>query len=35
MDKLVFDLETSALPPDRFGETQQEYLSRECRECAL
>ncbi|MCU0771961.1 MAG: ribonuclease H-like domain-containing protein [Verrucomicrobia bacterium] len=29
MAKLVFDIETSALPLDRFDETQQEYLFRE------
>src|SRR5262245_49148913 len=30
MAKLVFDIETSALPLDRFDEVQQEYLFREC-----
>jgi hypothetical protein len=35
MSKLVFDIETSALPLDRFDEAQQEYLFRECRERAL
>ena len=30
MAKLVFDIETSALPVDRFDEAQQEYLFREC-----
>jgi len=30
MAKLVFDIETSALPLDRFDEAQQEYLFREC-----
>ena len=29
MAKLVFDIETSALPLDHFDETQQEYLFRE------
>ena len=29
MAKLVFDIETSALPLDRFDEVQQEYLLRE------
>jgi DNA polymerase elongation subunit (family B) len=30
MAKLVFDIETSALPLDQFDEVQQEYLFREC-----
>ena len=30
MTKLVFDIETSALPPEHFDEAQQEYLFREC-----
>src|SRR5213075_1100933 len=30
MAKLVFDIETSALPLDRFDEAQKEYLFREC-----
>ena len=30
MAKLVFDIETSALPMERFDEAQQEYLFREC-----
>ncbi len=30
MPKLVFDIETTALPIDHFDETQQEYLFREC-----
>jgi DNA polymerase elongation subunit (family B) len=30
MPKLIFDIETSALPLDRFDEAQQEYLFREC-----
>src|SRR5215467_4497942 len=29
MAKLVFDIETSALPLDRFDEVQQEYLFRD------
>ena len=29
MAKLVFDIETSALPPESFDEVQQEYLFRE------
>jgi len=29
MAKLVFDIETSALPPETFDESQQEYLFRE------
>src|SRR6185295_14500897 len=29
MAKLVFDIETSALPPDSFDEAQQEYLFRD------
>jgi DNA polymerase elongation subunit (family B) len=31
MAKLVFDIETSALPLERFDEAQQEYLFRECQ----
>jgi 3'-5' exonuclease len=31
MAKLVFDIETSALPLDQFDEAQQEYLFRECQ----
>src|SRR6266567_46987 len=34
MAKLVFDIETSALPLDRFDEVQQEYLFRECAKIA-
>src|SRR5437762_12135025 len=34
MAKLVFDIETSALPLERFDETQQEYLFRECQKLA-
>src|SRR5436190_19366120 len=34
MAKLVFDIETSALPVDRFDEAQQEYLFRECGKIA-
>src|SRR5438445_8898597 len=34
MAKLVFDIETSALPLDRFDEAQQEYLFRECEKIA-
>src|SRR5437870_13896975 len=34
MAKLVFDIETSALPVDRFDEAQQEYLFRECQKLA-
>src|SRR5690348_3029056 len=30
MAKLVFDIESSALPLDGFDEAQQEYLFREC-----
>src|SRR6266481_5724494 len=30
MAKLVFDIETSALPLEHFDEAQQEYLFREC-----
>jgi DNA polymerase elongation subunit (family B) len=30
MARLVFDIESSALPLDRFDEAQQEYLFREC-----
>ena len=29
MAKLVFDIETSALPPETFDDAQQEYLFRE------
>src|SRR5262245_6397489 len=34
MAKLVFDIETSALPLDGFDEAQQEYLFRECERIA-
>jgi DNA polymerase elongation subunit (family B) len=34
MAKLVFDIETSALPLDQFDEAQQEYLFRECERIA-
>ena len=34
MAKLVFDIETSALPLDRFDEAQKEYLFRECGKIA-
>src|SRR5512141_337752 len=34
MAKLVFDIETSALPIERFDEVQQEYLFRECGKIA-
>ena len=34
MPKLVFDIETSALPLDRFDAVQQEYLFRECAKIA-
>ena len=34
MAKLVFDIETSALPLERFDEAQQEYLFRECEKLA-
>ncbi len=34
MAKLVFDIETSALPLDQFDQTQQEYLFRECEKIA-
>lgn len=34
MATLVFDIETSALPLDRFDEAQQEYLFRECGKIA-
>ena len=30
MATLVFDIETSALPPESFDEAQQEYLFRDC-----
>ena len=30
MARLVFDIETSALPLEQFDEAQQEYLFREC-----
>ena len=30
MAKLVFDIETSALPLENFDEAQREYLFREC-----
>src|ERR1051325_6890891 len=32
--KLVFDIETSALPVEMFDEVQQEYLFRECEKIA-
>jgi len=34
MARLVFDIETSALPIERFDEAQQEYLFRECGKLA-
>ena len=34
MAKLVFDIETSALPLDTFDETQQEYLFRDAEKLA-
>src|SRR6266700_1063366 len=34
MANLVFDIESSALPLDRFDEAQQEYLFRECSKIA-
>ena len=34
MAKLVFDIETSALPLEHFDEVQQEYLFRECEKIA-
>jgi len=34
MAKLVFDIETSALPLEQFDEVQQEYLFRECERIA-
>jgi len=34
MAKLVFDIETSALPPETFDEAQQEYLFREAEKLA-
>jgi DNA polymerase elongation subunit (family B) len=34
MAKLVFDIETSALPPEGFDEAQQEYLFREAEKLA-
>ena len=34
MAKLVFDIETSALPLGRFDDAQQEYLFRECEKIA-
>jgi DNA polymerase elongation subunit (family B) len=34
MAKLVFDIETSALPLDHFDEAQQEYLFRDCQRIA-
>ncbi len=34
MAKLVFDIETSALPLEQFDEAQQEYLFRECEKIA-
>ena len=34
MARLIFDIETSALPLDNFDEAQQEYLFRECAKLA-
>jgi len=34
MAKLVFDIETSALPLEQFDEAQREYLFRECEKIA-
>ncbi len=34
MAKLVFDIETSALPPEQFDEAQREYLFREAEKAA-
>ena len=34
MARLVFDIETSALPLDQFDEAQKEYLFRECERIA-
>jgi 3'-5' exonuclease len=34
MARLVFDIETSALPIEQFDEAQQEYLFRECAKIA-
>jgi len=34
MAKLIFDIETSALPVEQFDEAQQEYLFRECEKIA-
>jgi hypothetical protein len=34
MAKLVFDIETTALPLEQFDEAQQEYLFRECEKIA-
>jgi len=34
MAKLVFDIETSALPKETFDESQQEYLFRDCGKIA-
>src|SRR5574342_141950 len=34
MAKLVFDIETSALPTERFDDAQQEYLFREAEKLA-
>src|SRR3954452_11209470 len=34
MAKLVFDIETSALPLDLFDEAQQQYLFRDCEKIA-
>ena len=34
MAKLVFDIETSALPLEQFDEAQQEYLFRDCAKLA-
>jgi len=34
MARLIFDIETSALPLDQFDEAQKEYLFRECEKIA-
>src|SRR2546426_11864615 len=34
MAKLVFDIETSALPMEQFDDAQREYLFRECEKIA-
>jgi len=34
MAKLVFDIETSALPTEHFDEAQHEYLFRDCEKIA-